>query len=129
MQNVNTSVPITSEENDRILLQLVNTYPFCRSEIIATTAYGRPVRTLAWGNGPRKILLSASHHANEWITTLILLKYAEEFCARITEDPALLEKITVCMVPMVNPDGVDLVTGAIAEGSPAYEAAKRLSEN
>jgi g-D-glutamyl-meso-diaminopimelate peptidase len=31
------------------------------------------------------------------------------------------------MVPLVNPDGVDLVTGAIAEGSAQYEAARNLA--
>ena len=129
MQIVNTTVPITSADNDRYIQQLVSTYPFCSTEVIATTVYGRPLRTLEFGKGPRKILLSASHHANEWITSLVLLKYAEEFCARAAEDPSLLEQVTVCMVPMVNPDGVDLVTGAIGPGDMAYEAARQLSEN
>ena len=129
MQIVNTTVPITSAENDRVIQQLVSDYPFCETEVIATTAYDRPVRTLEFGDGPRKILLSASHHANEWITTLVLLKYAEEFCTQAAGDPSLLEQVTVCMVPMVNPDGVDLVTGAIVPGSIPYEAALRLSES
>ena len=128
MQIVNTTVPITSADNDRYIQEILRTYPFCESEIIATTAYDRPVRTLEFGDGPRKLLLSASHHANEWITSLVLLKYAEEFCARATQNPSLLTQVSICMVPMVNPDGVDLVTGAIAPGSIPYEAASRLSE-
>ena len=129
MQIVNTTVPITSGDNDRYIREIVNTYPFCRTEQIAVTAYGRPLRTLEFGTGPRKVLLSASHHANEWITSLVLLKYAEDFCIRAAQDPSLLEQVTVCMVPMVNPDGVDLVTGAIQPGDPAYEAAATLAAN
>ena len=132
MPIVNTTIPITAESADRMILELVEAYPFCRTEVIATTAYERPIRTLVLGTGPRKVLLSASHHANEWITTLVLLKYAEDLCAAFTagEEKArnILEGATVYMVPMVNPDGVDLVTGAIVPGSIPYEAAIRMAE-
>ena len=136
MPIINTAVPITSEANDRAILELVKTYPFCRTEVLATTAYQRPLRTLVLGNGPGKLLLSASHHANEWITTLVLLKYAEDLCAAYEQGgtvdgvPAsqLLEAATIHMVPMVDPDGVDLVTGAIVPGSIPYEAALRMSK-
>ena len=129
MQIVNTAKPITAEENEAYIRQLCQAYPFCISETIAETAYGRPVQTLEFGTGERKILLSASHHANEWITSLVLLKYAEDLFAQAVQTPELLDRATVIMVPMVNPDGVDLVTGAIVPGSIPYEAALRLSEN
>ena len=127
MQTINTTVPITSAENDAFIRQLTETYPFCASRELTRTPGGRPVLTLELGSGPRKVLLSASHHANEWITTLILLKYAQELCAAGETD--LLQKATVIMVPMVNPDGVDLVTGVIGPGSREYEAAQKLSQN
>lgn len=137
MAIVPTNTPITSAENERIIGQLVSAYPFCRTEVITTTAFQRPVSTLVIGNGPRKVLYSASHHANEWITTLVLLKFAQEFAEAIqtggriyNQDARLLaEKVTIYMVPMVNPDGVDLVTGAIREGNVQYDLAERLSEN
>ena len=127
MQIVNTTVPITSAANERYIQEFLQAYPFCSSEVIATTAYDRPVRTLEIGKGPKKLLLSASHHANEWITTLVLLKYAEEFCTQAAQTPSLLEQVSLCMVPMVNPDGVDLVTGAIVPGSIPYESARRMA--
>ena len=117
--------------------QIVQTYPFCRTEVITTTAFQRPVTTLVIGNGPRKVLYTASHHANEWITSLVLLKFAEEYAeaiqsgGRIYDQDAreLAEKVTVYMVPMVDPDGVDLVTGAIQPGNIQYDLAQRLSAN
>ncbi len=137
MAIVNTTVPITSESNDRMILELARTYPFLRSEIIGTSAFQRPLRTLVIGNGPRKVIYSASHHANEWITSLVLLKFAEELARAIaaggdfygTPAQQLADTSTIYMVPMVDPDGVDLVTGAIAPGSISYETARRLADN
>lgn len=137
MPIVLTDAPITAAENERVIGALVRTYPFLRTEIIAYTTFQRPVSTLVIGNGPRKVIFSASHHANEWITTLVLLKFAEEFAqaiqsgSRIYDQDAreLAEKVTIYMVPMVNPDGVDLVTGAIRQGDIPYDLALQLSEN
>ena len=137
MPIVTTDIPITSARNDEMIQQLAEKYPFVRTELLATTAFGRPIRTLVIGNGPRKVIYSASFHANEWITTLVLLKFAEELAAAIATRGSIYgiraqniaNAATIYMVPMVNPDGVDLVVGAIAPGSAEYEIARRLSEN
>jgi len=137
MAIVPTDIPITSAANKRIIDQIVATYPFCRTEILATTVFQRPIPTLVIGNGPRKVIFTASHHANEWITTLVLLKFAEEFAQAIRDGDrifdrdarGLAEQVTIYMVPMVDPDGVDLVTGAIPPGSTQYELAEQLSQN
>lgn len=135
MPIVNTTIPITAESCDEMIRQIVEVYPFCRSEILTSTAFQRPVRTLVIGTGPRKVLYTASHHANEWITSLVLLKYAEDLAqAMVAGNPifgidtkTLSERVTIYMVPMVNPDGVDLVTGAIAQGNIQFDLAQRLS--
>ncbi len=137
MAIVNTTVPITSESCDRMILDLVAAYPFLRTEVIGTSAFQRPIRTLVMGSGPRKVIYSASHHANEWITTLVLLQFAQELAQAFANGgniygiPArlLLESATIYLVPLVDPDGVDLVTGAIQPGSISYEAARRLADN
>lgn len=136
MAIVRTDIPITSESCNQMILSIVETYPFCRTEVIGTTAYGRPLRTLVIGNGPRKVIYSASHHANEWITSLVLLKFAEELAQAISENGIIFgveaqriaDTATIYMVPMVDPDGVDLVTGAILTGSIPYESARNLAE-
>ena len=136
MAIVNTTVPITAESCERMILELVEKYPFCRAEVIGVTAYGRPLRTLIIGNGERKVIYSAAHHANEWITSLVLLKFAEELAEAIQNGSriyGILAKniaaaATIYLVPMVDPDGVDLVVGAIPPGSAPYEAARKLAE-
>ena len=89
MAIVNTQVPITSESCNRMILSLVEAYPFLRSEILTTTVFQRPIRTLVIGTGKRKVLYTAAHHANEWITALILLQFAEDFAKAISENSTI----------------------------------------
>lgn len=136
MPIVETDTPITWARCDRMIREIVDTYPDCRTELIGTTAFGRSLRTLVIGNGPRKVFYSAAHHANEWITALVLLKFGEELAKAIAEDkeiwgvPARLvaRTSTIYMVPMVDPDGVDLVVGEIAPGTVPYETARVLAD-
>ena len=83
MPIVRTDVPMTSALCNETILRIVGTYPFCRSELLTTTAFDRPIRTLVIGQGPRKVIYSAAHHANEWITTPVLLNFVEEFAEAI----------------------------------------------
>jgi len=134
---VQTDIPITSARCNETILNLTAQYPFLRSEELTTSAFGRTIRTLVVGNGPRKVIYSAAHHANEWITTLVLLKFAEELAEAIQsggtvfgmDARALAQAATIYLVPMVNPDGVDLVTGAIRPGQQEYATALDLARN
>ena len=136
MAIVNTTVPITAESCDRMILELAEKYPFCRTEVIGQSFFGRPIRALIIGNGERKVIYSAAHHANEWITALVLLKFAEELAQAIQSNGriyGILAKniaaaATIYLVPMVNPDGVNLVVGASPRGSLPYETARELAD-
>lgn len=137
MAIVDITKPITAASCNEAILEITRTYPFCRSELLTTTAFSRPVRTLVIGTGPRKVLYTAAHHANEWITALILLRFAEEFAAAIANGSEifgqdarqLAEAATIYMVPMVDPDGVDLVVGAIDTDSDQFRLAQQFSRN
>ena len=92
---------------------------------------------LTIGTGKRHVLFTAAHHANEWITALVLLKYAEDLSDAIQKEGILFgqrakemaEAVTIHPIPLVNPDGVDLVTGAIRRENPQYALAERLAGN
>lgn len=137
MAIVNTTVPITAESCDRMIRELCETYPFLHTELLTTTAYGRPIRTLVMGQGERKVIYSATHHANEWITSLVLLQFAQELAqavssgGRIFGVPAqtLMDAATIHLVPMVDPDGADLVVGAIGVEDVGYVSARQISQN
>ena len=136
MPIVRTDVPTTSALCDETIQAITAAYPFCRSELLGETAFGRPLRTLVIGNGPRKVLYTAAHHANEWITTPVILKFVEELAEAIQTGGEIFgipaetigNAATIYTLPMVNPDGVDLVTGAIQPGQTQYELAVNLAE-
>lgn len=128
---------MTAELCDQTIRELTQQYPACRTELLTQTAFGRPVRTLVIGTGPRKVLYTAAHHANEWITATLLLKFVEELAQAAAEGgslegvdaSALLQQTTIYTVPMVNPDGVALVTGELQPGQLPYVSAQALAEN
>ena len=122
MSIVPTDVPMTSRLAEQLVQELTAQYPFLRSETLVSTRLGRPILALTIGTGPRRVLYSAAHHANEWLTATVLLKFTEDLAEAIqtgsqlggVDAAQLAEQTTIHIVPMVDPDGVDLVTGAIA---------------
>ena len=137
MSIVKTDVPMTSALCEETIRRLAESYPMLRTALLTTTAFGRPVRALIAGSGPRQVIFSAAHHANEWITTPLLLKFLEELAEAEQMDGriygvrarTILQYSTIHVIPMVDPDGVDLVTGAIAPGTPEYDRARALADN
>ena len=109
-------------------------YPALSAEEIGRSAMGRPLHLLRIGSGKTRVLYTATHHANEWITTPLLMKFVEQLARAdaFSEElfgrsaRALLEGATCAVVPCVNPDGMDLVTGDLQSGSD-YAAARSIA--
>ena len=122
---------MTSQRCEEAIRLLAETYGF-RREQLPTTAWGRPVTALVAGTGERQVLFPAAHHANEWIPAPLLLRVAEELGkgGKLygVDAHIILRNSTVHLIPMVDPDGVDLVTGAIGPGSLEYEQAAALAD-
>ena len=136
MSIVSTNIPITSARNTQLIQALARQYPIISVRQFGTTAFGRPLWAMTIGSGERKVLFTAAHHANEWITAYVLLRFAEELAAAISSGGTLygipastLANTEITLVPLVDPDGVDLVTGAITPGSVEYELARILGDN
>jgi len=134
---VKTDIPTTAALCDETLLALTRRYTACTTELLTLTAFGRPIRSLILGTGPRKVLFTAAHHANEWITAPVLLKFVEDLAQTAEDDGMLggvdardlLSQVTIYTVPMVDPDGVALVTGELASEDPGYAAAREIGED
>ena len=114
---------------------LLARYPFLRGEVIGESALGRPLRVLQFGAGSHAVFYNGAHHANEWITAPLLAKYLERLASAYAagkpiagaDAKKLWQQVTLHLLPMVNPDGVDLVTGEIAPGSEDYFRALALN--
>lgn len=137
MAIVPTNEPMTSALCGQCVKALAEEFPFIRAETIGTTAFGRPIHALSMGAGDRRVLYSATHHANEWITSTLLLKFAEDYATAIRDDGMIFDRsarslatdTTIYIVPMVNPDGTDLVTGVLVPNDEQYERAKGFARN
>ena len=109
-------------------------YPLLRAGAIGRSAMGKPLWSLHMGQGANRVLYNAAHHANEWITTPVLLRYAEELGEAAakggslmgTKAAEILDYASVTLIPCVNPDGMDLVTGELSQGR-EYEEARRIA--
>lgn len=118
---VDESVAYTSSLTEFILEGLRIRYPFLISGCIGKSVMGREVCYLQLGEGQTQVCYSACFHANEWITTPILLKFAESYAKAYADGEelygedteALYNEYSLFLVPMVNPDGADLVNGMI----------------
>lgn len=116
---------------------LLNKYSFLKSEVIGTSTMGKPIYSLIIGSGARHILYFASIHANEWIVSLVLMKFVEDFCIAYSTGGKIAWKFaidmfnnaTIHIVPMLNPDGVDLVTNNFNKSSTKYAFAKQVATN
>ena len=127
--------PMTSGMQQRFSALMQDFCPFLESEILGWTAGGREIEALKLGVGERKVLLTAAHHANESITGLLLWRFLEDCCRGLMKNGSvhgfscgeLFEKSTLYAVPLVNPDGADLVAGEAAPEE--WERAKELAKS
>ena len=110
-------------------------YPFIEIFSAGRSAMNQELYGARLGQGDISVLYNASHHANEWITTPVLMKFLEDYAGNYLEGlsiygrdaRALYNRVTLSLVPMVNPDGVDLVTGQLKSESSAYKTAQSMN--
>lgn len=102
-----------SENLETAAKRLLAACPYVHHAIIGHSRLGRPLHAFTMGGGATAVLINAAHHANEWITTPVLFRFMEELAGEFSRgEPAWAEKVTLHFVPLVNPDGVDLVLRA-----------------
>ncbi|GMX64213.1 M14 family metallopeptidase [Paenibacillus elgii] len=109
--------------------RLLETYPFLEMTVIGQSVLGKDIPALRIGTGPREVHYNGAFHANEWITSLLLMKFIEDYAAayagskplRSRDMTVLYEQTSLWVVPMVNPDGVELVQQGLTSGHPCYE--------
>lgn len=114
---------------------LKKTYPFLYVDSIGNSTLGNSIFYIRLGVGSKEVFYNASFHANEWITTPILMKFIEDFCIAYSNNSSIyghsareiFNSTSIYIVPMVNPDGVNLVTNNLPTNSSAYAYAKSIA--
>ena len=124
-------VPYSSLLCGLVLDGLQARYPKLSVSDYGTSVLGRSLLSASFGTGRAAVGINASHHANEWITTPLTLRMLEAYLyAQAYERPLagldaqkLYESTRLVLTPLVNPDGVDLVTGYLEANDPAFQRA------
>lgn len=75
---VQTDKVYTFEMMEEDIRQLKETYPHLVSyESIGKTHFGRDIWAVKIGNGKGNVFINGSHHAREWISTILVMKMME----------------------------------------------------
>ena len=137
MAIVQTNINYTYEIMMFNLHELNNTYPFIQIQNTSYSVLGKAIPVIRLGRGRKQVFYSASIHAQEWITSVLLMKFIEDYSlAYITNGSLYGVRIrdlflttSIYIMPMINPDGVDLVTGFYPTNSLIYRSFQSIAQN
>jgi hypothetical protein len=103
--------------------------PLLRTDSIGASILGRPIRSVTFGQGPKKVLLWSQMHGDESTATMALADIFR-FLVEAPNDPLrerLRNQLTIVFIPMLNPDGAEVFQRENAVGIDVNRDARRLS--
>lgn len=126
---VDTNIDYTYTALVRDLEALQARYPFLEIFSIGNSVLNKKLYCIRLGTGPNEVHYNGAHHALEWITAPLLMKFVENvgkaYIAgtkiRGYDVRSVLRQNRLYLVPMVNPDGVDLVLDGLTANHPYRE--------
>lgn len=125
---VDTRIDYTYEIMERDINGLKAVFPFIETGSAGNSVLGEKLYYIKIGTGANKVFYNGAHHALEWITSPLLMKFIENIASAYSEGRSIggyniryiLQRSTIYIIPMVNPDGVDLVLNGLQRDNPYY---------
>lgn len=138
---VGNIVPTNMSYSYRIMIMNINDlkrkYDFLSVGSLGSSVLGKELPYIRLGIGPSQVFYSGSIHANEWINSVVLMKFIEDYAIQYEQNGSLYGKNirelynekSIYIAPMINPDGVDLVVDDMSKMSNAYKNARLIASN
>lgn len=135
MAIIKTNINYTYDIMISNIYELNTLYPFLQVQIEGFSVLGKPIPVIRLGHGSKKVFYAGSFHANEWITSVLLMKFIEDYSVSYVNNSTLFgykvrnlfNSCSIYIMPMVNPDGVNLVTGYYGLNTDVYNSFKNIS--
>lgn len=108
--------PPTAENLKKYIADITEKHPCSKSFFIGKSVLGRKISVLALGKPAGSVLFVGATHGSEWLTSLVLLRFFEEVCSAFENREKLfginithaVSKRGFCIIPVLNPDGVEI---------------------
>lgn len=111
------------------LKRLTASYPFLKMFSVGKSHMQREIWCIRVGKGAKKILIISAHHALEWITSALSVGFVRDFSYLLKNNGRFMGE-DACdiysdaeffIIPMLNPDGVDIVINSVDRTHPYYK--------
>lgn len=103
---------------------------------IGHSVMGKPIYAFVIGNGKKEVFYSGGWHSNEWMTSKFLMIFLKQLAQHYQSNlpffhyqvSKIFEDVKLYIVPMVNPDGIELVQQGIYEEHPFFHSVLNINK-
>ncbi|MBQ4087208.1 MAG: M14 family metallocarboxypeptidase [Clostridia bacterium] len=112
-------------------------FSFLEHGVIGKSVLGKPLLFFRFGTGSKKVILCGAHHGKEWITSMLLTAAVEKLCRMHqggerfleTDISAFFQSHSLYIIPMLNPDGVNLCIQGLTDDIPVFLRSRLIGMN
>ena len=105
----------------RDIKTLTDNYNIIKSYSIGKSVMQKDIICAEIGRGEKKVFLGGAYHGLEYLTAAFLIKFLSNYTVAVMTETEhygydikkFYDGVTLCIVPMVNPDGVDIAVNGL----------------
>ncbi len=128
---------IDCKKLNEIIELFAEKYDFLAVNSIGRSIFDRAIPIVKLGEGKTKVIYVGAHHGSEWITSAVLLRFINEYCELYKSSGRvgslyvenLFQRAEIHIIPMLNPDGVDLSVNGLDYNNIMYERLLAMNSN
>ena len=117
------------------LNELCSRYANINVTSIGTSILGKSIPMICMGQGSRKTIYVGAIHGTDSLCSSLLLRFINEYCEIRVNRRKLFnlntiptdESRAICIIPMLNPDGVDYAINGIDQNNPFYDRLMKIN--